>query len=267
MAAGQASTQAHTPWLGDHTGPAPEASSRGRRGGTSGAKPIGRRGESSPRSTVDGGAPHCYAHPHHGCPPLSAPCAAARADAAADRLQDALRHGRWLFVGSSRPALALLEPGPHRRRPPGGPVPVEAHRRGAPGRAADQALAQAIQQAETAPRKQAAEAFLAVRKAYPETTAGQEALYRAGVLFFDSQDYVNARKASTSCSSRTRSSTRRRTRKLQAGPRPRWRWAPTATRTRRSPRSRERAEGAERAQLARRPPRGRGGRGPLRPRR
>ena len=60
---------------------------------------------------------------------------------------------------------------------------------------ADQALAQAIQQAESAPRKQAAEAFLSVRKTYPETTAGQEALYRAGVLFYDSQDYVNARKS------------------------------------------------------------------------
>ncbi|WNG54402.1 ABC transporter substrate-binding protein [Archangium gephyra] len=60
---------------------------------------------------------------------------------------------------------------------------------------ADQALAQAIQQAETAPRKQAAESFLSVRKAYPQTTAGQEALYRAGVLFYDSQDYVNARKS------------------------------------------------------------------------
>lgn len=60
---------------------------------------------------------------------------------------------------------------------------------------ADQALAQAIQQAQTAPRKQAAESFLAVRKTYPETTAGQDALYRAGVLFYDSQDYVNARKS------------------------------------------------------------------------
>jgi ABC-type branched-subunit amino acid transport system substrate-binding protein len=62
--------------------------------------------------------------------------------------------------------------------------------------AADAALAQAAQTAQAAPdKKKAAEAFLAVRKAYPATTAGQEALYRAGVLFFESKDYVNSRKS------------------------------------------------------------------------
>ncbi|MET0404446.1 MAG: penicillin-binding protein activator, partial [Cystobacter sp.] len=60
--------------------------------------------------------------------------------------------------------------------------------------AADAALAQAAQQAQASPGKKGAELFLAVRKAYPETTAGQEALYRAGVLYFESQDYANARK-------------------------------------------------------------------------
>ena len=60
---------------------------------------------------------------------------------------------------------------------------------------ADAALARAVQQAEMAPPKQAAESLLAVRKAYPETTAGQDALYRAGVLFYDSRDYSNARKS------------------------------------------------------------------------
>ncbi|WP_224363760.1 penicillin-binding protein activator [Hyalangium versicolor] len=60
---------------------------------------------------------------------------------------------------------------------------------------ADAALAQAIENAARAPdKKQAAEVFLGVRKAYPETTASQEALYRAGVLYFESEDYANARK-------------------------------------------------------------------------
>ncbi len=61
---------------------------------------------------------------------------------------------------------------------------------------ADMALARAIEaSARAADKKQAAESLLTVRKAYPETTAGQEALYRAGVLFFESEDFVNARKA------------------------------------------------------------------------
>ncbi|PTL80056.1 penicillin-binding protein activator [Vitiosangium sp. GDMCC 1.1324] len=78
--------------------------------------------------------------------------------------------------------------------PQGDPFPKKPSVEARQDEQADKALSQAIQQAETAPRKQAAESFLAVRKAYPETTAGQEALYRAGVLFYDSQDYVNARK-------------------------------------------------------------------------
>ncbi|WPB76065.1 penicillin-binding protein activator [Archangium violaceum] len=79
--------------------------------------------------------------------------------------------------------------------PQGDPFPSRPSVEARKDAQADQALAQAIQQSETAPRKQAAEGFLAVRKAYPQTTAGQEALYRAGVLFYDSQDYVNARKS------------------------------------------------------------------------
>lgn len=79
--------------------------------------------------------------------------------------------------------------------PRGDPFPTKPTVEARKDEQADRALAQAIAQAETAPRKQAAESFLAVRKAYPETTAGQEALYRAGVLFYDSQDYVNARKS------------------------------------------------------------------------
>jgi outer membrane PBP1 activator LpoA protein len=60
---------------------------------------------------------------------------------------------------------------------------------------ADAALAQAIETAARATdKKQAAEVLIGVRKAYPGTTASQEALYRAGVLYFESEDYTNARK-------------------------------------------------------------------------
>ncbi|MGQ0507774.1 MAG: penicillin-binding protein activator [Myxococcaceae bacterium] len=61
--------------------------------------------------------------------------------------------------------------------------------------AADQALERANQTAEVSNKQQAVDAYLSVRKAYPETTAAQEALYQAGVLFFESGDYVNARKS------------------------------------------------------------------------
>ncbi|MBZ4330670.1 penicillin-binding protein activator [Corallococcus sp. AS-1-12] len=60
---------------------------------------------------------------------------------------------------------------------------------------ANAALAQARTQAQGNPdKKQAAEAYLSVRKAYPATTAGQDALYNAGVLYFEAKDYANARK-------------------------------------------------------------------------
>lgn len=60
---------------------------------------------------------------------------------------------------------------------------------------ADQALADAVKLNAGKPKKATIEALLAVRKAYPETTAGQDALYQAGVLSFEEGDYVNARKA------------------------------------------------------------------------
>lgn len=60
---------------------------------------------------------------------------------------------------------------------------------------ADQALSDALKANDGKPKKAAIEALLAVRKAYPETTAGQDALYKAGVLSFEEGDYVNARKA------------------------------------------------------------------------
>lgn len=44
-------------------------------------------------------------------------------------------------------------------------------------------------------KKKAAELILAVRKTYPDTTAGQDALYEAGVLYSESRDYPNARRA------------------------------------------------------------------------
>ena len=60
---------------------------------------------------------------------------------------------------------------------------------------ADDALAAALEQGKGKPKKKQIEALLAVRKAFPETTAGQDALYQAGVLSFEEGDYVEARKA------------------------------------------------------------------------
>jgi branched-chain amino acid transport system substrate-binding protein len=60
---------------------------------------------------------------------------------------------------------------------------------------ADAALAQAADKARGLKGAQAAETYLSVRKAFPETTAGQEALYRAGVAFYEAREYVRARKA------------------------------------------------------------------------
>jgi branched-chain amino acid transport system substrate-binding protein len=63
-----------------------------------------------------------------------------------------------------------------------------------PSAVADEALKQAGLLADSKSRKESVEAYLAVRKAYPETIAGQEALVRAGLLAFEEGDYVTARK-------------------------------------------------------------------------
>lgn len=63
--------------------------------------------------------------------------------------------------------------------------------------AADDALQKAIVIVDSRTRRDGIEALFAVRKTYPESTAGQEALYRAGVLAFEEGDYVTARKAFT----------------------------------------------------------------------
>jgi branched-chain amino acid transport system substrate-binding protein len=60
---------------------------------------------------------------------------------------------------------------------------------------ADQALKAAATTADTEGKKKGIEAYLAVRKAYPDSTAGQDALYRAGLLAFELGDWVTARKA------------------------------------------------------------------------
>ena len=60
---------------------------------------------------------------------------------------------------------------------------------------ADEALKAAADTAASGGRKKGIEAYLAVRKSYPETTAGQDALYQAGVLAFEEGDWVTSRKA------------------------------------------------------------------------
>ncbi|WNZ63032.1 hypothetical protein QEG98_04330 [Myxococcus sp. MxC21-1] len=80
--------------------------------------------------------------------------------------------------------------------PSGDPFPTRPSVEAKKDPTADAALAQASQTASATPdKKKAAEAYLSVRKAYPATTAGQDALYQAGVLFFESRDFVNARKS------------------------------------------------------------------------
>jgi len=59
--------------------------------------------------------------------------------------------------------------------------------------AADGALAEASSRASGRSGAEAAEIYLSVRRAYPETTAGQEALYRAGVQYFEAREYARAR--------------------------------------------------------------------------
>ncbi|MGA9520264.1 MAG: penicillin-binding protein activator [Myxococcaceae bacterium] len=59
---------------------------------------------------------------------------------------------------------------------------------------ADAALQDAIQVADQGQKEAAIEAYLAVRKTYPMSIAGQDALYRAGVLYFEEGDYENARR-------------------------------------------------------------------------
>ncbi len=58
---------------------------------------------------------------------------------------------------------------------------------------ADQALADAAAKAEQGKPADAIEAYLAVRKAYPESTAGQDALFRVGMLHYESKDWAKAR--------------------------------------------------------------------------
>lgn len=61
--------------------------------------------------------------------------------------------------------------------------------------AADEALQKAIAIADSKSRKEGIEALLVVRQTYPASTAGEDALYRAGVLAFEEGDYVLARKS------------------------------------------------------------------------
>jgi len=73
-----------------------------------------------------------------------------------------------------------------------GRVPVEARQDANADRALDQARVRAQGAAKP---KAAAEEYMAVSKAYPETTAAQEALYQAGLHFYEAGDYGQARRA------------------------------------------------------------------------
>jgi ABC-type branched-subunit amino acid transport system substrate-binding protein len=72
----------------------------------------------------------------------------------------------------------------------------EKPRTGLPNAEAERALKKAAKQAsEAATEKERAEGYLAVRQTFPESAASQEALYRAGVAFFEAGDFQNARKS------------------------------------------------------------------------
>jgi ABC-type branched-subunit amino acid transport system substrate-binding protein len=64
-----------------------------------------------------------------------------------------------------------------------------------PSALADAAYQEALQAATAKGRKEGVQALLAVRKQYPETTAGQDALFRAGMLSFEDGDFPTARRA------------------------------------------------------------------------
>jgi ABC-type branched-subunit amino acid transport system substrate-binding protein len=60
---------------------------------------------------------------------------------------------------------------------------------------ADQALANTRARTQSSPKKAQVEALVRVWKAYPATTAGEDALYQAGTVAFSLGDYVSARRA------------------------------------------------------------------------
>ncbi|MFN0061834.1 MAG: penicillin-binding protein activator [Myxococcaceae bacterium] len=60
---------------------------------------------------------------------------------------------------------------------------------------ADAALADAVEKTTVQTPAEQVEVFLAVRKAYPETLAGEDALYRAGVIFFETRQWARARQS------------------------------------------------------------------------
>jgi len=93
------------------------------------------------------------------------------------------------------PLLLLLTGCPHRGGTGPGPGEGTPRIEAKPSQAADDALQKAIGIADTRSRKEAIAALLEVRKKYPQSTAGQQALYRAGVLAWEEGDYATARKA------------------------------------------------------------------------
>ena len=64
-----------------------------------------------------------------------------------------------------------------------------------PSAEADTALTEADAVVSSKSRKDGIEALLSVRKRFPDTTAGQTALYKAGMLSYEEGDYAGARKS------------------------------------------------------------------------
>jgi branched-chain amino acid transport system substrate-binding protein len=110
------------------------------------------------------------------------------------------RMSRFIGQAAVLAAVAAIAWGACARRVPGGDLggsgePTQPAFEPKQSSEADEALKGAIAVAESGNKKKAVDAYLAVRRTHPETTAGQEALYRAGVLYFEQGAWADARKA------------------------------------------------------------------------
>jgi ABC-type branched-subunit amino acid transport system substrate-binding protein len=81
------------------------------------------------------------------------------------------------------------------RRSPGQGADDQVRVEVKPSREADQALTEASQVVDTRSRREGIDALLSVRQRFPESTAGQDALYKAGLLAYEEGDYALSRKS------------------------------------------------------------------------
>lgn len=110
------------------------------------------------------------------------------------RLLTILLAGALSLTACPRPSTGV-RPDPKKTVPSGDPFPDQPTVEVKPSPEADAALEAAKTKAAALEGVRAAEVFLEVRRTFPATSAGQDALYRAGVLYFEAGDFALARKA------------------------------------------------------------------------